>query len=249
MTIAEQITAFENTRAATSARMSVLMTEAAARAAHARRDRGDGVRGPGDEDDRRRHASRALARPREDERRGGRAGQAGDRDEGDHAVGDHGQAERAARDGVRPRGLREAGRATATCTRPPSTRSAGTTRRRKSRCICKAAIAPGTTTDATWAGPLVNANIAKDFIELLRPGDDPRQDSRPAERALQHESAEPDGRRHVRVGRRSQAEAGDEARVFVRDAAVVEGGRDHRADRGARAPVESERRRIWCAAT
>jgi HK97 family phage major capsid protein len=33
----------------------------------------------------------------------------------------------------------------------------------------KAAVAPGTATDATWASPLVNQNIAKDFIELLRP--------------------------------------------------------------------------------
>jgi HK97 family phage major capsid protein/HK97 family phage prohead protease len=33
----------------------------------------------------------------------------------------------------------------------------------------KAAIAPGTVTDATWAGPLVNPNIANEFIELLRP--------------------------------------------------------------------------------
>ena len=33
----------------------------------------------------------------------------------------------------------------------------------------KAAIAPGTATDAAWAGPLVNQNISKDFIELLRP--------------------------------------------------------------------------------
>jgi HK97 family phage major capsid protein/HK97 family phage prohead protease len=33
----------------------------------------------------------------------------------------------------------------------------------------KAAVAPGTTTDATWAGPLVNQNIASDFLELLRP--------------------------------------------------------------------------------
>ena len=33
----------------------------------------------------------------------------------------------------------------------------------------KAAIAPGTSTDATWAGPLVNQNIAADFLELLRP--------------------------------------------------------------------------------
>jgi len=33
----------------------------------------------------------------------------------------------------------------------------------------KAAVAPGTTTDATWAGPLVNQNISNEFIELLRP--------------------------------------------------------------------------------
>lgn len=33
----------------------------------------------------------------------------------------------------------------------------------------KAAIAPGTATDAAWAAPLVNLNIATDFLELLRP--------------------------------------------------------------------------------
>jgi len=33
----------------------------------------------------------------------------------------------------------------------------------------KAAIAPGTTTDPAWAGPLVIPTIAKDFLELLRP--------------------------------------------------------------------------------
>ena len=33
----------------------------------------------------------------------------------------------------------------------------------------KAAVAPGTTTDATWASPLVNTTIASDFLELLRP--------------------------------------------------------------------------------
>lgn len=33
----------------------------------------------------------------------------------------------------------------------------------------KAAVAPGTITDATWAAPLVNQNIANEFIELLRP--------------------------------------------------------------------------------
>jgi HK97 family phage major capsid protein/HK97 family phage prohead protease len=33
----------------------------------------------------------------------------------------------------------------------------------------KAAVAAGTTTDATWAGPLVNQNISNEFIELLRP--------------------------------------------------------------------------------
>jgi HK97 family phage major capsid protein/HK97 family phage prohead protease len=33
----------------------------------------------------------------------------------------------------------------------------------------KAAVAPGTTTDATWAQPLVNQNISNEFLELLRP--------------------------------------------------------------------------------
>ena len=33
----------------------------------------------------------------------------------------------------------------------------------------KAAIAPGTTTDATWASPLINQTMVNDFIELLRP--------------------------------------------------------------------------------
>ena len=33
----------------------------------------------------------------------------------------------------------------------------------------KAAVAAGNTTDATWALPLVNQNIATDFLELLRP--------------------------------------------------------------------------------
>jgi HK97 family phage major capsid protein/HK97 family phage prohead protease len=33
----------------------------------------------------------------------------------------------------------------------------------------KAAVAAGNTTDAAWAGPLVNQNISNDFIELLRP--------------------------------------------------------------------------------
>jgi HK97 family phage major capsid protein/HK97 family phage prohead protease len=33
----------------------------------------------------------------------------------------------------------------------------------------KAAVAPGTTTDPAWAGPLVNQNIANEFLELLRP--------------------------------------------------------------------------------
>ena len=33
----------------------------------------------------------------------------------------------------------------------------------------KAAVAPGTSTDATWAGPLVTQTLAADFLELLRP--------------------------------------------------------------------------------
>jgi HK97 family phage major capsid protein/HK97 family phage prohead protease len=33
----------------------------------------------------------------------------------------------------------------------------------------KAAVAPGTITDATWASPLVNQNVSSEFLELLRP--------------------------------------------------------------------------------
>jgi len=33
----------------------------------------------------------------------------------------------------------------------------------------KAAVAPGTTTDPTWASPLVNQTMANEFVELLRP--------------------------------------------------------------------------------
>ena len=33
----------------------------------------------------------------------------------------------------------------------------------------KAAVAPGTITDATWANPLVNQTVSNEFIELLRP--------------------------------------------------------------------------------
>ena len=47
-------------------------------------------------------------------------------------------------------------------------RNAGTTRRRKSRLALKAAVAAGTTTDATWAKPLINPAITSDFLPLLR---------------------------------------------------------------------------------
>jgi len=33
----------------------------------------------------------------------------------------------------------------------------------------KAAVAPGTTTDATWAGPLMQPRVVDEFVELLRP--------------------------------------------------------------------------------
>ena len=46
--------------------------------------------------------------------------------------------------------------------------SGGTIRRPKSRCTSRPRRA-GHATDATWAGPLVNQNIANEFIELLRP--------------------------------------------------------------------------------
>ena len=42
----------------------------------------------------------------------------------------------------------------------------------------KAAVAAGTTTDATWAKPLINPAITSDFLPLLRRGDDHREDRR-----------------------------------------------------------------------
>ena len=78
----------------------------------------------------------------------------------------------------------------------------------------KAAVAAGTVTDATWAAPLVNQSIADDFLALLRPATILGKIPGPAEGALQHQGPVADGRRHVRVGRGSQAQAGHQAGVL-----------------------------------
>jgi hypothetical protein len=54
----------------------------------------------------------------------------------------------------------------------------------------RSAIAAGTTTDTTNAGPLVvQQNIASEFAQLLVPGHDHRPHPGPARRAVQHQGA------------------------------------------------------------
>ena len=75
----------------------------------------------------------------------------------------------------------------------------------------KAAVAAGTVTDATWAAPLVNQNIADDFLALLRPatilGKIPGLRNVP----FNTQDPGPDGGRDLRLGGRGQAEAGHQA--------------------------------------
>ena len=52
--------------------------------------------------------------------------------------------------------------------RRPMPKNAGTTRTPEVALALKAAVAAGTTTDATWAKPLVNPAITSDFLPLLR---------------------------------------------------------------------------------
>jgi HK97 family phage major capsid protein/HK97 family phage prohead protease len=168
MTIAEQISAFENTRAATSARMSVLMTEAAG-------------------------AQRTLDADEATEYEG-LATKMDDVDK--HLVRLHvlEKTNAAAAVPVQPTVETKALTPSVITIKPNVPPGIALVRAVCAKVMCngnmheaaeyakrwddstpevslylKAAIAPGTATDATWAGPLVNQNIAKDFIELLRP--------------------------------------------------------------------------------
>ena len=106
----------------------------------------------------------------------------------------------------------------------------------------KAAVAPGTTTDATWAQPLVNQNICERVHRAAAAGDDSRQDPGPAASPVQHQSPDADRRRHVRVGGRGEAQAGDQAGLQFHVTRRLEGGRDHRPDQGTRDALEPVRR-------
>jgi HK97 family phage major capsid protein len=167
MTIAEQITAFENSRAATSARMSVIMTEAA----------GD---------------NRTLDEHETTEY----DGLATKMDETDkHLVRLHvlEKANAAAAVPVKPT-VEVKTMSPVITIKPNVPPGTAMVRLACAKLVCngnlheaaeyakrwddstpevslslKAAIAPGTATDATWASPLVNPTIAKDFLELLRP--------------------------------------------------------------------------------
>ena len=72
-------------------------------------------------------------------------------------------------------------------------------------------------------------------------GHHPGQGARPAECAVQHQGPESDRGRHLRVGRRIEAEARHEAGLLVDLAEHHEGGRDHRPDAGTDQAVEPER--------
>ena len=95
----------------------------------------------------------------------------------------------------------------------------------------KAAVAVGTTTDATWAGPLVVTQPLNEFLELLRPrtllGRIPGLRQVPFNVSVPTQTTG----RHLRMGGPEQTQAGDESRLLDRDGPVREGGRDHRACR------------------
>ena len=159
--------------------------------------------------------------------------------ESPHAVR-AGQGERPEGHRVCAPGLRADWCATATSSRPREYAQRWNDSTPEVALALKAAVAPGTTTDATWAAPLVNPNIADDFLELLRPGDHRRQDSRPAPGAVQLQGA----RARPRAGRtggsgESKPKPVTKLAFSSRNARHHEGRRDHRADRGAGAAVES----------
>ena len=99
----------------------------------------------------------------------------------------------------------------------------------------KAAVAAGTTTDATWAKPLINPQITDDFLPAAAGGDDYREDRRAAQSAVQRERAGANGRRRRRVGRGIEAEARD-ARWRSR----------WRTSGSTKSPRSSCSRRSWC---
>ena len=106
--------------------------------------------------------------------------------------------------------------------------------------ILKAAVAAGTTTDATWAGPLVQLqNLTAEFLELLRPATVFGKIPGLTAGALQHLGPVTDRRRHVSVGRPGRAEAGGQAGVLGGHARHHEVRRHHRDHRGARAQLDA----------
>ena len=106
--------------------------------------------------------------------------------------------------------------------------------------VLKAAVAAGTTTDATWAGPARADHAAGDRVSrAAAPADDPRQGRRSSSVPFNVSVARADRRRHVSVGRPGRAEAGRQAGVRDDHARDHEVRRDHRDHRGARAHLDA----------
>ena len=103
----------------------------------------------------------------------------------------------------------------------------------------KAAVAVGTTTDATWAGPLVVTQPLNEFLELLRPrtllGRIPGLRQVPFNVSVPTQTT---GGTYGWVGP-EQTQAGDQGRLLDRHGSLCEGGWDHRDVRGARAVVDA----------
>ena len=106
----------------------------------------------------------------------------------------------------------------------------------------KAAIAPGTITDATWASPLVNQNVANEFLELLRPatilGKIPGLRNVPFNTKVPSQTA---GGTYGWVGE-SKPKPVTKLAFSSTSLEHHEGGRHHRPDAGTDPALEPERR-------
>ena len=105
--------------------------------------------------------------------------------------------------------------------------------------MVKAAVAAGTTTDATWAGPLVAVRpLIDEFLELLRPRTLARSYSGHATRPIQCVGTHTDDRWHVWMGGPEQEQTRHEGRLLHRHARLREGRGHHRVDRGTRQTLQ-----------
>ena len=88
--------------------------------------------------------------------------------------------------------------------------------------VLKAAVAAGTTTDATWAGPLAPIKpLTDEFLALLRPATILGKVAGLRQGAVQRVGRLADRRRHVSVGRPGRAEAGRETGLRDRSRSAI----------------------------